>query len=81
MIFFTFTIKRLSGALQFKSKYFEHCKYRITLIEKKYKDNSTETSEETISDDKRDCRNIQEFLVNLLPNLKIPTSHKCHTDF
>ena len=56
-------------------------KSKITLIEKKYKDNSTEYSEEIISDDKEVAEVFNKFFVNIVPDLKIPASHNCNKDF
>ena len=55
-------------------------KSKITLIEKKYKDSSTEPSEEIISDEEK-VAEIFNFFVNIVPNLKIPNNHNCDMDF
>ena len=54
---------------------------KITLVEKKNKEKSTETFEKIITDDKEIAETFNEFFVNIVPNLKIPTSHNCNTDF
>ena len=56
-------------------------KSKITLIEKKYKDNSTEYSEEVILDDKEVAEIFNKFFANIVSNLKIPASHNCNKDF
>ena len=56
-------------------------KSKITLIEKKFRDNSTEYSEEIISDDKKVADAFSQFFVNVVPDLKIPASHNCNKDF
>ena len=50
-------------------------KSKITLIEKKYKDNSTEYSEEIISDDKQVAEVFNKFFVKIVPGLQITASH------
>ena len=62
----------LTGKVKTKSK--------ITFIEKKYKDSSTEPSEEIISDEEK-VAEIFNFFVNIVPNLKIPNNHNCDMDF
>ena len=56
-------------------------KSKITLIEKKYKDNSTEYSEEVILDDKEVAEIFNKFFANIVPNLNITASHNCNKDF
>ena len=56
-------------------------KSKITLIEKKYKDNSNEYSEEIISDDIEMVEVFNKFFVNIVPYLKKPASHSCNKDF
>ena len=56
-------------------------KSKITLIEKKYNDSSTEPSEEIISDEEKVAEIFNNFFVNLVPNLKIQNNHNCHMDF
>lgn len=56
-------------------------KSRITLLEKNAKDNTTESSEEIISDDKKVAEIFHKFFVNIILNLKTSTSHNCDTDF
>ena len=56
-------------------------KSKITLIEKKYKDNSNEYSEEIISDDIEMAEVFNKFFVNIVPYLKKPPSHSCNKDF
>ena len=56
-------------------------KSKITLIEKIYKDNSTEYYEEIISDDKEVAEVLNKFLVNIVPDLKIPASYNWSKDF
>ena len=41
------------------------------MIEKKYKDSSTEPSEEIISDEEKVAEIFNNFFVNIAPNLKI----------
>ena len=53
----------------------------MTLIEKKYKDNSTEYSEEIISDDNKVAEVFNKFFVNIVPDLKIPANLNCNKDF
>ena len=52
-----------------------------TLIEKKYKDNSTKYSEQIIWDDKVVAEVFNKFFLNIVPDLKIPASHNCNKDF
>ena len=54
---------------------------KITLIERKCKDNSNEYSEEIISEDKEVPEIFNKFFVNIVPNLKIPESRNCNKDF
>ena len=56
-------------------------KSRITLIEKTNDGNLAESSEEIISDDKDVAEIFNNFFVNIVPNLKIPTNHGFGTDF
>ena len=56
-------------------------KSKITLIEKKYKDNSTEYSEEIISDDKQVAEVFNKFFVKIVPGLQITASHNWKKDF
>ena len=56
-------------------------KSKITLIEKKYKDNSTKYSEEIISDDKEVAEVFNIFFVNIIPDLKIPASRNWNNGF
>ena len=56
-------------------------KSKITLIEKKYKDNSTEYSEEIISDNKDVAEVFNKFFVNNALDLKIPASDNWNNDF
>ena len=56
-------------------------KSKITLIEKRCKENSTEHFEEVISDEKKVAETFNNFFVNIVPNLKIPTNHNHNTDF
>ena len=56
-------------------------KSKITLIEKKYKDSSTEPSEEIISDEEKVAEIFNNFFINIVPNLKIPNNHNCDVDF
>ena len=56
-------------------------KSKITLIEKKNKNNSTEIYEEIITDDKEIAEVFNEFFVNIVPNLKIPTNLYCNMEF
>ena len=56
-------------------------KSKITLIEKKYKDNSTEYSEEIISDDKEVAEVFNIFFINIIPDLKIPASQNWNNGF
>ena len=63
----------LTGKVKTKSK--------ITLIEKKYKDNSTEYSKEIVSDNKEVAEVFNRFFVNIVPDLKILASHNCNKDF
>ena len=56
-------------------------KSKITLIEKKYKDSSTEPSEEIISDEEKVAEIFNNFFINIVPNLKIPNNHNCDMDF
>ena len=56
-------------------------KSKITLIEKIYKDNSTEYYEEIISDGKEMAEVFNKFLVNIAPDLKIPASYNWNKDF
>ena len=56
-------------------------KSKITLIEKKYKDNSTEYSEEIISDDKEVSEVFNIFFVNIISDLKIPASQNWNNCF
>ena len=56
-------------------------KSRMTLIEKKYKDNSTEYSEEIISDDNKVAEVFNKFFVNIVPDLKVPANLNCNKDF
>ena len=50
-------------------------------MEKKYKDSSTEPSEEIISDEEKVAGILNNFFINILPNLKIPNNHNCDVDF
>ena len=54
------------------------------MIEKKYKDSSTEPSEE-ITSDESDEEKVTEifnnFLVNIVPNLKILNNHNWNMEF
>ena len=63
----------LTGKVKTKSK--------ITLIEKNYKDNSTEYSEEIISDDKQVAEVFNKFFVKVVPGLQITASHNWKKDF
>ena len=56
-------------------------KSKITLIDKKYKDSSTEPSEEIISDEEKVPEIFNNFFVNIVPNLKTPNNHNCNMDF
>ena len=56
-------------------------KSKITLIEKKYNDSSTEPSEEITSDEEKVAEIFNNFFVNIVPNLKIPNNHNCNMDF
>ena len=56
-------------------------KSKITLIEKIYKDNSTEYYEEIISDVKEMAEVFNKFLVNIAPDLNIPASYNWYKDF
>ena len=56
-------------------------KSKITLIKKKYKDNSTEPSEEIISDEEKVAEIFNNFFVNVVSNLKILNNHNCNMDF
>ena len=53
---------------------------KITLIEKKYKDSSTEPSEEIISDEEKIVEIFDNFFVNIVPSLKT-ANHNCNIDF
>ena len=50
-------------------------------MEKKYKNNSTEYSEEIISDGKEVAEVFNKFYVNIVPDLKIPANLNCNKDF
>ena len=56
-------------------------KSKITLIEKKIKENSTEYVEEIISGDKKVADVFNDFFINIVRNLKIETDHNCNLDF
>ena len=56
-------------------------KSKITLIEKKFKENSTEYFEEIISGDKKVADVFNDFFINIVPNLKIESDHSCNLDF
>ena len=56
-------------------------KSKITLIEKKYEDSSTEPSEEIISDEEKVAEIFNNFFVNVVSNLKILNNHNCNMDF
>ena len=56
-------------------------KSKITLIKKKYKDSSTEPSEEIISDEEKVAEIFNNFFVNVVSNLKILNNHNCNMDF
>ena len=56
-------------------------KSKISLIEKKCNDSSTEPSEEIISDKEKVAEIFNNFFVNIVPNLKIPNNHNCNMDF
>ena len=56
-------------------------KSKITLLEKKQKENQAETFEEIISDDKEIAETFNEFFINIVPNLKISTDHFQNSDF
>ena len=56
-------------------------KSKITLIKKKYSDSSTEPSEEIISDKGKVTEIFNNFLVYIVPNLKIRNNHNCNMDF
>ena len=56
-------------------------KSKITLIKKKYKDSSTEPSEEIISDEEKVAEIFNNFFINIVSNLKIPNNHNCDMDF
>ena len=56
-------------------------KSKITLIEKKFKENSTEYFEEIISGDKKAADVFNDFFINIVPSLKIETDHNCNLDF
>ena len=51
------------------------------MIEKKYKDNSTEPSEEITSDEEKVTEIFNNFLVNIVPNLKILNNHNWNMEF
>ena len=53
----------------------------MTLMEKKYKNNSTVYSEESISDGKEVAEVFNKFYVNIVPDLKIPANLNCNKDF
>ena len=50
-------------------------------MEKKYKDSSTEPSEEIISDEEMVAEIFNSFFINIVPNLKLPNNHNCDIDF
>ena len=50
-------------------------KSKITLIEKKYNDSSTEPSEEITSDEEKVAEIFNNFFINIVLNLKIPNNH------
>ena len=58
-------------------------KSKITLIERKQKENQAEIfeEEEIISDDKEIAEVFNEFFINIVPNLKITTDHFQNPDF
>ena len=56
-------------------------KSKITLIEKKFKENSTEYFEEIISGDKKAADVFNDFFINIVPSLKIETDHNCNLAF
>ena len=51
------------------------------MIEKKYKDSSTEPSEKIISDEEKVAEIFNNFFANIVPNLKIPNNHNFNMDF
>ena len=51
------------------------------MIEKKFKENSTEYFEEIISGDKTVADIFNDFFINIVPNLKIETDHNCNLEF
>ena len=56
-------------------------KSKITLIEKRFKENSTECFKEIISGDKKVADVFNDFFINIVSNLKIETDHNCNLDF
>ena len=56
-------------------------KSKITLIEKRFKEHSTECFKEIISGDKKVADVFNYFFINIVPNLKIETDHNCNLDF
>ena len=56
-------------------------KSKITLIEKKYNDSSTEPSEEITSDEEKVAEIFNNFFVNIVPNLKILNNHSYNMNF
>ena len=56
-------------------------KSKITLIEKTFKENSTEYFEEIISGDKKVADVFNDFFINIVPNLEIETDHNCNLGF
>ena len=56
-------------------------KSKLTLVEKKNKDSSTELSEEIISDEEKVAEIFPNFFVNIVSNLKIASNYKCNMDF
>ena len=51
------------------------------MVEKKYNDSSREPSEEIILDEEKVSEIFNNFFVNFVPTLKMPTNHNCNMDF